>query len=394
MPRMSTAELDAFLDEPGHLLRLATVDDDGFPRVVPIWFIRQGDDIVFTPRGPSAFLANIRRDPRVGLSIDEDPLPYRKVTVRGTARIVHELGDDDEWRDLYRSIAKRYVPDEAADAYVDATIDQPRALIAVSLVGDSRVSRRGGCRSATRTAPASGTGGTTSTAPTWPTSPTPGPAAKVSCRILEPARATRWRQRSCSPHTASLRSTGLSTLPPALRGRGSGRNVMNCGTLKSAMRCLGERPDLLRIGIGARTRDDDRADLLAHHLVGHAHHRHLEHRRVLDEGVLDLDAVDVLAAAVDHVLHAVDDLHEPLVVDAGEVAGVQPPIDERLGGLLGLVPVAGHHVLPADQQLPDARRRIDVAQVDLDGRRREARPSRVGPRRTRRAGTSTPTTSR
>ncbi|HEX4983067.1 MAG TPA: pyridoxamine 5'-phosphate oxidase family protein [Ilumatobacteraceae bacterium] len=140
MPQLSAAEIDAFLDEPGHLLRLATVDDDGFPRVVPIWFIRQGDDLLFTPRGPSAFLANIRRDPRVGLSIDEDPLPYRKVTVRGTARIVHDLGDDDEWRDLYRSTAKRYVPAEAADAYVDATIDQPRALIAVSLVGDSRVS--------------------------------------------------------------------------------------------------------------------------------------------------------------------------------------------------------------------------------------------------------------
>ena len=135
MPQLSAAELDSFLDEPGHLLRLATVDDDGFPRIVPIWFIRQGDDIVFTPRGPSVFLANIRRDPRVGLSIDEDPLPYRKLTVRGNARIVHDVGHDDEWRDLYRNIAKRYVPDEAADAYVDATIDQPRALISVSLVG-------------------------------------------------------------------------------------------------------------------------------------------------------------------------------------------------------------------------------------------------------------------
>ena len=139
MPQLTPAEVDAFLDEPGHLLRVGTVDDDGFPRVVPIWFIRRDDEILFTPRGPSVFLANIRRDPRVGLSIDEDPLPYRKVTVRGTARIVHDVGDDDEWRDLYRSIAKRYVPAEVADAYVDDTIDQPRALIGVPLGGDSRV---------------------------------------------------------------------------------------------------------------------------------------------------------------------------------------------------------------------------------------------------------------
>lgn len=138
MPKMTTQEVEAFLDEPGHLLRVGTVDADGFPRVVPIWFIRRGDDVLFTPRGPSVFLANIRRDPAVGLSIDEDPLPYRKVTVQGVARIVHDVGEDDEWRDLYRSIAKRYVPDDAADAYVNDTIDQPRALIAVSLVGDSR----------------------------------------------------------------------------------------------------------------------------------------------------------------------------------------------------------------------------------------------------------------
>lgn len=137
MPTLSADETTEFLDEREHLLRLATTDEDGFPRLVPIWFVRESDDILFTPRGPSAFLANIRRDPRVGLSIDEDPLPYRKITVQGTARIVHDVGNDDEWRDTYRAIAKRYIPDEAADAYVDDTIDQPRALIAVPL-GASR----------------------------------------------------------------------------------------------------------------------------------------------------------------------------------------------------------------------------------------------------------------
>ena len=138
MPKLTTAELDQFLDEPGHLLRIGTIDADGYPSVLPIWFIRRGDDIMFTPRGPSAFLQDIRRDPRVGLSIDEDPLPYRKVTIRGTARIVHEPGNDDEWRDLYRQTAKRYVDEDAADAYVDGTIDQPRALVAVSMK-DARV---------------------------------------------------------------------------------------------------------------------------------------------------------------------------------------------------------------------------------------------------------------
>lgn len=138
MPQLTATEVEQFLAEPGHLLRLATIDDDGSPRVVPIWFIHHDGEVLFTPRGPSVFLANIRRRPAIGLSIDEDALPYRKVTVQGAARIVHDVGADDEWRDLYRSIAKRYVPADAADAYVDATIDQPRALIGVPLGAPSR----------------------------------------------------------------------------------------------------------------------------------------------------------------------------------------------------------------------------------------------------------------
>jgi PPOX class probable F420-dependent enzyme len=138
MPVMSRSDAIAFLDEPGHLVRIGTVDEDGMPRVVPTWFIHRDGEILFTPRGPSAFLANLRRDPRVGMSIDEDPLPYRKVTVQGRARLVHDVGVDDEWRDLYRQIAYRYIDKERADAYVEATIDQPRALLAVSLA-ESRV---------------------------------------------------------------------------------------------------------------------------------------------------------------------------------------------------------------------------------------------------------------
>jgi PPOX class probable F420-dependent enzyme len=138
VPRMTKTDLTGLLDEPGHLVRIGTVDADGMPRVVPTWFIHDGGEILFTPRGPSAFLANLRRDPRVGLSIDEEVLPYRKVTVQGTARIVHDLGEDDAWRDVYRQIAYRYISRERADAYVEATIDQPRALLAVALAA-SRV---------------------------------------------------------------------------------------------------------------------------------------------------------------------------------------------------------------------------------------------------------------
>jgi nitroimidazol reductase NimA-like FMN-containing flavoprotein (pyridoxamine 5'-phosphate oxidase superfamily) len=133
MPKLTRDERDDFLAESGHLLRVASVDSDGTPRNVPIWFIVDDGRIVFTPRAHSVFLANLLRDPRVGLTIDEEPLPYRKVTIQGEAELLHAVGEDDAWRDLYLEIASRYVPRAEAEAYVQNTIDQPRALLGVSL---------------------------------------------------------------------------------------------------------------------------------------------------------------------------------------------------------------------------------------------------------------------
>ncbi len=133
MPRLSDVERDNFLADPGILMRIAVVRDDGRPLVTPIWFLHENGCIYFTPREKSAWFACLRRDPRVALCIDEQPLPYRKVIVEGTAELVHDIGEDDQWRDLYRRIAGRYVPQDAAEAYVQNTIDQPRGLYRVLL---------------------------------------------------------------------------------------------------------------------------------------------------------------------------------------------------------------------------------------------------------------------
>ncbi len=135
MPPLTASERDEFLARPGVLVRIATLQADGAPHVTPAWFICEDGQIFMTPRAASTWLENLRRDPRIALTIDEDPTPYRKVTIEGRARIVHELGEDDAWRDLYRRITRRYVSPEGAEAYIQSTIDQPRALIAVPLAG-------------------------------------------------------------------------------------------------------------------------------------------------------------------------------------------------------------------------------------------------------------------
>lgn len=133
MPKLTDDELSSFLDERGHLARIGTVDDDGFPRVLPLWFIRDGGRLLFTPRSPAVIWRNIQRDPRIGITIDESEQPHRKVVIQAVCDVVHPPGDDAVWRDLYRSIAARYTADWFVDEYVDGTDDQPRALCAVDL---------------------------------------------------------------------------------------------------------------------------------------------------------------------------------------------------------------------------------------------------------------------
>lgn len=128
MPGLTDDELLTFLDEPGHLLRLGTLGIDGLPRVVPIWFIHRDGALWFTPRAKSAWLDDLRADTAVCATIDESIGSMRKLVARGRAELVHDLGEDDEWRDMYREIACRYTPARFADAYLTDTIAEPRAL--------------------------------------------------------------------------------------------------------------------------------------------------------------------------------------------------------------------------------------------------------------------------
>ncbi|MCR9277764.1 MAG: pyridoxamine 5'-phosphate oxidase family protein [Pseudomonadaceae bacterium] len=133
MPTLSSSERDAFLTEPGVLMRVSVVREDGSPLVTPIWFAFEDGAIYFTPREKSEWFRCLQRDPRVALCIDEQPLPYRKVIAEGSAELVHDVGVDDEWRDLYLRIATRYVGEQGANQYVTDTIDQPRALFRLPL---------------------------------------------------------------------------------------------------------------------------------------------------------------------------------------------------------------------------------------------------------------------
>jgi PPOX class probable F420-dependent enzyme len=131
MPKLSDHEITDFLGERGHLARIATVRPDGAPSVVPVWFIFEDGRVLITPRKHSAFLANLQREPRVAITIDEDQGRYRKVLFEGTAEVLYKVGEDRKWDDVYRRIACRYIDEASADYYLTETKDQPRALIGI-----------------------------------------------------------------------------------------------------------------------------------------------------------------------------------------------------------------------------------------------------------------------
>jgi len=87
MPEMTPEQRDAFLREP-RIAKLATLNADGSPTIVPVWFEWTGSEALMFTSEMSPKVKRIRRDPRVALSV-EQPVGVAEawVTVEGHAAI-------------------------------------------------------------------------------------------------------------------------------------------------------------------------------------------------------------------------------------------------------------------------------------------------------------------
>jgi PPOX class probable F420-dependent enzyme len=94
--------------------KLATVREDGRPHVVPIWFVMDGDTLIFTTGENSVKARNIRRDARVALCVDDETPPYAFITVEGTAAMSADLGELLHWA---TRIGRRYMGEDQAEAF-------------------------------------------------------------------------------------------------------------------------------------------------------------------------------------------------------------------------------------------------------------------------------------
>ena len=114
MRTMTPEEIRAFLLEGTRTAALATVRTDGRPHVAPVWFTLDGDDLLFNTGEETVKGANLRRDPRVALMVDDEEPPFAFVSIEGNVTLSDDL---DLMRHWATRIAARYMGDDQADAY-------------------------------------------------------------------------------------------------------------------------------------------------------------------------------------------------------------------------------------------------------------------------------------
>ena len=111
---MSRDRIYEFLAEGTRTGKLATIRTDGRPHVAPVWFVLDGDDLLFMTNEATVKGRSLRRDPCAALTVDLEEPPYAFASVEGTVTI-----ETDPAVMLPHSIAiaRRYMGEDRAEEY-------------------------------------------------------------------------------------------------------------------------------------------------------------------------------------------------------------------------------------------------------------------------------------
>ncbi|MFE9326048.1 PPOX class F420-dependent oxidoreductase [Nocardia sp. NPDC052278] len=113
------------------IAHVATVLPDGAPHSIPVWVGTHGEHIVFLTGPDSRKARNLRRDPRVALSLTPADNPFEPVILRG--RVVEWLEGDAAWT-IIDQLAEKYIgqPYSRDKERVVAIIEPERQTVGVS----------------------------------------------------------------------------------------------------------------------------------------------------------------------------------------------------------------------------------------------------------------------
>ena len=103
---MTDEEVQAFLQEQ-RTLQVATIDHDGYPHLVAMWYILHDEHIVFWTYARSQKAVNLRRDPRLTCLVEAGQAyqELRGVQIKGQATILDDLPTVQHYGEL---IFERY----------------------------------------------------------------------------------------------------------------------------------------------------------------------------------------------------------------------------------------------------------------------------------------------
>jgi nitroimidazol reductase NimA-like FMN-containing flavoprotein (pyridoxamine 5'-phosphate oxidase superfamily) len=122
---LAAEEIDAFLAE-GNIARLACLDGNGWPYVVPCWQEWDGSSFWVVPRKRSAWAEYLRDEPRCAITIDEEG-NQRKVIAQCRAHLEEEPNVGGRWVEIAERMSVRYLG-ENGPKYLEPTLDKQRWL--------------------------------------------------------------------------------------------------------------------------------------------------------------------------------------------------------------------------------------------------------------------------
>ncbi|MEU3760633.1 PPOX class F420-dependent oxidoreductase [Streptomyces albogriseolus] len=112
--KMTEEEWRAFVSHGTRTGKLATVRADGRPHLAPVWFVLDGDEVVFNTGTATVKGRNLARDGRIALCVDDDRPPFAYVILEGRARLSEDPGELRHWA---ARIGARYMGEDRAEEF-------------------------------------------------------------------------------------------------------------------------------------------------------------------------------------------------------------------------------------------------------------------------------------
>jgi PPOX class probable F420-dependent enzyme len=144
MSEMTKDEIKYFLLQGTFTGKLGTINKDGTPHVVPIWYTVDGEDnIIFNTGDKSVKAKNIRRDNRVRICVDDQTPLFSFVTIDGIAEIIsNEPSEVYKWAKI---IAARYMGYNKSEEYGRRNSAEGELLVKIKpirVIGEKDIAAR------------------------------------------------------------------------------------------------------------------------------------------------------------------------------------------------------------------------------------------------------------